>query len=222
MTPELDSTAVADYLSENAGFFEEHAELLARIKLSSALGGRTISLQERQMEIMREKYKALEMNLANLVRAGHDNDVISQKMQEWCRSLLVLRSEGDLPREMVRGLHAIFGIPHVTVRLWGIAAGYDTAWFAQDVSDDARIFTNGLSAPFCGKNQDFEAATWFDDAPAIASMAMVALRTKEHPDAFGLLVMGSPDASRFTADMATDFLARIGDTASAALSRLLG
>ena len=38
--------------------------------------------------------------------------------------------------------------------------------------------------------------------------------------AFGLLVLGSPDPTRYSADMGTDFLARIGDVAAAALSRL--
>ena len=39
--------------------------------------------------------------------------------------------------------------------------------------------------------------------------------------AFGLLVLASPDPTRYTADMGTDFLARIGEVASAALTRLL-
>lgn len=221
MTQELDSASVARYLSEHAGFFEEHAELLANIKLSSALGARTVSLQERQMEIMREKYKTLELHLANLIRTGKDNDVITQRMQQWCRGLLLVSQAADLPKALVSGLSSVFGIPHVTLRVWGVSKALAPAWFTQEVSEDARIFTNGLSIPFCGKNQDFEAATWFDGAPEIASLAMLAIRSKEHPEAFGLLVMGSPEDDRFTAEMATDFLSRLGETSSAALSRLL-
>jgi uncharacterized protein YigA (DUF484 family) len=41
------------------------------------------------------------------------------------------------------------------------------------------------------------------------------------PATFGLLVLGSPDPQRFSADMATDFLVQIGETASAALACLL-
>ena len=41
------------------------------------------------------------------------------------------------------------------------------------------------------------------------------------PEAFGLLVLGSPDPGRFTTDMGTTYLARIEEIASAALSRLL-
>ena len=49
----LTSAAVAEYLAENSHFFEEHAELLSKIKLTSPLAARTVSLQERQMEVLR-------------------------------------------------------------------------------------------------------------------------------------------------------------------------
>ena len=39
--------------------------------------------------------------------------------------------------------------------------------------------------------------------------------------AFGLLVLGSPDPTRYTVDMGTDFLVRIAEIASAGLTRLL-
>ena len=38
---------------------------------------------------------------------------------------------------------------------------------------------------------------------------------------FGLLVVASPDPTRYSAEMGADFLTRIGEVASAALSRLL-
>jgi len=37
----------------------------------------------------------------------------------------------------------------------------------------------------------------------------------------GLLVLGSPDPTRYSADMGTEFLLRVGELASAALSRLV-
>jgi len=36
-----------------------------------------------------------------------------------------------------------------------------------------------------------------------------------------MLVLASPDPTRYSADMGTEFLARIGELAGAALSRLL-
>ena len=53
------------------------------------------------------------------------------------------------------------------------------------------------------------------------SLALLPLRRGAAPEAFGVLVLGSADARRFHAGMGTEFLARIGETASAALTRLL-
>ncbi len=50
---------------------------------------------------------------------------------------------------------------------------------------------------------------------------MIPLRHESLGAAFGLLVLASPDPTRYTADMGTEFLARIGEIASAALTRLL-
>jgi uncharacterized protein YigA (DUF484 family) len=53
---------------------------------------------------------------------------------------------------------------------------------------------------------------------------MIPLRhggaSAEDGGTFGLLVLGSPDPTRYAADMGTEFLMRVGDIASAALSRL--
>ena len=51
----VDENAIAQYLLAEPGFFERHAELLTRVQLASPNGGRTISLQERQAEALREK-----------------------------------------------------------------------------------------------------------------------------------------------------------------------
>ena len=47
MTVPLDSTLVAQYLTDHPHFFEEHADLLGEIKLASPITGRAVSLQER-------------------------------------------------------------------------------------------------------------------------------------------------------------------------------
>jgi uncharacterized protein YigA (DUF484 family) len=221
MTYQLDSAAVADYLSDNPHFFEEHADLLARIKLSSPLGARTVSLQERQMEVLREKIKLFELRLNELMRIAQENDVITEKFLAWTRALLLARNDVDLPHTLISSMQTVFSVPYATLRIWGVGEEYAHTWFAAEVSADAKIFCNGLSTPFCGENQDFEAASWIEGGESIKSIAMLPLRVGTEPEAFGLLVLGSPDPARFTSDMATDFLAKIGETASAALTCLL-
>lgn len=83
MTALLDSAAVADFLIDNPQFFAQHAALLGKVKLSSPLTGKTVSLQERQMEVMRDKYKALELQLSDLARQAQRNEAIANKFHGW-------------------------------------------------------------------------------------------------------------------------------------------
>lgn len=221
MTHTLDADSVVRYLQNNPQFFEEQAELLAKVRLSSALGGRTVSLQERQMALLREKVKALELQLDGLMRIGQENDTLAAKFQDWTGSLLGARNDVDLPHVLVDGLRTVFGVPQATLRLWGVAEEASHAWFSAPVSDDARLFADGLSAPYCGRNNDFEVVSWLEEEPGASSVAILPLRAPGASHAFGLLVLGSPEPERFTADMATDFLARIAGTSSAALACLL-
>lgn len=221
MTAQLDPDSVARFLSDNPHFFEEHLELMSKLKLTSPIGGRTVSLQERQMEVLREKIKALDLRFAQLMRVAQENDEITGKFQAWTRSLLLARNDVDLPHVLIDGMRKIFSVPQATLRIWEASEEFSHTWFAAEVSTDVRIFSNGLSMPFCGPNNDFEAASWLEDAASIQSVAILPLRADPSADAFGLLVLGSSDPDRFTADMATDFLVNIGDTTSAALTCLL-
>ena len=218
MTATLDSASVAAYLAANPQFFQENAGLLGEVKLSSPLTGKAVSLQERQMEVMRDKYKALELRMADLIRLAEDNAAIANKFHAWTQTLLQARHDAALPRALVDGLSAHFGVPQATLRLWNVAPDHADAWFVQGVSEDARLFANSLMAPYCGSNHDFEAVRWLDDGASVASTVILPLRSGG--SAFGLLILGSPDPERFSASMATDFLIHIGETASAALASL--
>ena len=221
MTVQPDSETVALYLADHPEFFEEHAELFSKLKLTSPLGGRTVSLQERQMEVLREKIKTLELRFASLIRTAQENEDITSKLHKWVLALLSARNDVDLPHVLVEGLKSEFDVPSATLRLWGTSPDFSHTWFSQPVSADVCLFANSLHAPYCGPNKEFEAAGWLDDGEPIRSIALIPLRRKEGGEAFGLLVMGSPDQERFSSDMATDFLTKIGETSSAALSCLL-
>jgi uncharacterized protein YigA (DUF484 family) len=222
MTAILDSATVAQYLADHPHFFEEHAGLLGDVRLSSPLTGRAVSLQERQMEVMRDKYKALELRLAELSRHAQENAAIAGRFHSWNQALLQVRERGQLPRVVTEGLKDSFHVPAATLRLFRVAPEHADAWFASGVSEDARLFANSLLAPYCGSNNDFEAVRWLDDAADIRSTVILPLRTPgAKGPAFGLLIMGSPDPQRFTDLMATDFLVHIGETASVALAPLL-
>ena len=212
---------IAEYLVNTPGFFERHAEMLASVQLMSPHGQRAVSLQERQMEMLRERIKGLEKKIVEMIRNGQDNVAIAERLHRWTRALMITANAAELPEVLVRELKQQFLIPQAGIRVWGVAEAFGSLPFAQGASDDAKSLATSLTMPYCGANAGFEAARWLDEPASVASMAMVPLRTSSSDAAFGLLVVGSPDPTRYSADMGTDFLQRIGEIASAGLARLL-
>lgn len=212
---------IANYLANTPGFFERHAELLGAVQLGNPHGGRVVSLQERQMDMLRDKLKGMEQAIIEMIRHGQENVAIADKLHRWTRALMLTPSAADLPDVLVRELVHQYMVPQAAVRLWGIDPVYDTLPCARPVSADVKTFASSLAAPYCGVNSGFEVVQWVDEPARVMSMALVPLRREGAPEAFGLLMLASPDATRYTADMGVEFLTRIGEVASAALSRLL-
>ena len=218
---------IAEYLVHTPGFFERHAELLGSIQLTSPHGQRAVSLQERQMEMLRERIKGLEMKIMEMIRHGQENVAIAERLHRWTRTILLTAEAAALPGRLLAELQHQFLIPQAALRLWGVQAALGEADFARGVSADVRSFAASLSVPYCGVNAGFEAAGWLDPAATVASVAMIPLRdgvadrgADGAAATFGLLVLGSPDPTRYSADMGTEFLARMGEIASAGLARL--
>jgi uncharacterized protein YigA (DUF484 family) len=214
---------IANYLANSPDFFERHAQLLASVHLTSPHGNRAVSLQERQAEMLREKIKALEHRIMDMVRHGNENMVISDRIHRWAKSLLLVQSSRALPGTLVAELQNQFMVPQVALKVWDVDERYAGEPFAQGVSDDARSFASSLAQPYCGMVSGIEAVGWLSDAGTAMSIALVPLRpggSHGAGPAFGMLVLASPDPQRFEAGLATDFLERIAELASAALSRL--
>jgi uncharacterized protein YigA (DUF484 family) len=212
---------IADFLANTPGFFERHAELLATIRLTSPHGQRAVSLQERQMEMLRDKIKGLEHRLIEMIRHGQENVAIADRLHRWTLSMMLVPKPGDVPAALLTELKREFLIPQAGLRLWGVAEEFSGLACASGASEDVKSFASSLTLPYCGLNSGFEAVRWLDEPVSVMSMAMVPLRAEAQGAAFGLLVLGSPDPTRFAADMGTDFLVRIGELASAGLARLL-
>ncbi|MEK8044779.1 MAG: hypothetical protein CFE46_03360 [Burkholderiales bacterium PBB6] len=213
---------IANYLVHTPGFFDRHADVLATVQLTHPHSGRAVSLAQRQMDMMRDQVRLLERRIMDMIRAGNDNVAIADKMHRWTCAVMLARNASLLGQVLVEELKHEFMVPQAAVRVWGVSTRYAGLPWAQPVSEDVRAFAASLSGPFCGLNSSYEAANWLGDASPAQSLAMIPLRLgKSATECFGLLVLGSPDALRYQADMSTDFLVQIGDIASAALGRML-
>lgn len=211
---------IAEFLVQTPGFFERHADVLATIRLPSPHGTRAVSLQERQMEMLRERAKGLERQMVEMIQHGHQNTGLSAKLHRWTCTLMQCTNRAALPALVAAQIQSIFEVPQCALRLWDMPPPYAQLPECEMVSADVRSLAAGLAQPLCGMLAGSDVLNWLKAQGPVASMALVALRRAPGEPCFGLLALGSPEKSRFASDSGTDFLQQIGDIAGAALSHL--
>ena len=207
---------VVQYLRDNPGFFEDYAELLSQIYIPHPHGGRAIPIAERQILTLRDKSKALEAKLVELINFGEENDAIGEKMHRLCIALFPAGDMQSMLRGIYYNLREDFAVPHAAVRIW--RGGGDGPEFSP-VSDAMREYAAGLEHPFCGPSGNVEAASWFGEGAAhVRSVAHIALRDEANA-CIGMLALASEEVLRFYPEMGTLYLKRLGELASASLQR---
>jgi len=217
---ETEEESIAAYLQHNPDFFERHHAVLARLRLPHARGGSTISLVERQIEVLREKHAAVEAKLAEFVRVARANDALADKLHRFTRQLLRAGSREGVIATMESGLRVDFDAFHSVLVLIGSHPDVTPQRFVRVVrADDPNLksfetlFSNGK--PRCGQARDSQREFLFgSDANDIGSVALVPLGEN---GSIGLLALGSTDRDRFHPGMSTEFLARMADLIADAL-----
>ena len=141
----LDEADIAAYLAATPAFFERHAELLAGLRLTSPHGQRAITLSERQMEMLRERIKGLEMKIVEMIRAGQENLALVDRLHRFTRTLMRTGDAAALPGIIVATLKHEFIVPQVAVRLWSLAPEFAAGDFARTQRQRRREDLRGQS-----------------------------------------------------------------------------
>ena len=223
---EMDEESIAAYLQHNPDFFERHQAVLLKLRLPHARGGATISLVERQIEVMREKHAALEGKLAELVGVARANDAVADKLHRFTRRLLQASSRADAVARIEASLREDLDAFHSVLLLFSEHSDLTPQRFVRTLGRDDpglksfdTLFAGGK--PRCGQARDSQRELLFGPESAqIASVALVPLADKG--TVIGVLALGSPDRDRFHPGMSTEFLARMADLIADALTMRRG
>lgn len=218
---ETEEESVARYLQHNPDFFERHQPLLSRLRLPHARSGSTISLVERQVEVLREKHASLEQKLADFVQVARSNDAIADRMHRFTRRLLRAGSRDRALQSIEAGLRQDFDSFNSVLLLIGTETTHADERFLRVLpQDDPRLksfetlFASGK--PRCGQVRDSQRDLLFGaETNDIGSVALVPLGDK---GSLGLLALGSSDRDRFHPGMSTEFLGRLAELISDALT----
>ncbi len=228
-TTAVDEHALSQYLQQTPDFFERHPQLLTRLRLQHPRNGTTISLIERQVEVLRAKHVALEQQLADFVRVARANDALAEKIHRFATQLLHTTTSAAALALIEKSLREDFDTHYGALMLQqppgggGLASlGEGAAHFVRLVAAEDPNFRSFDSLfaggkPRCGQVRDSQRDFLFGaDAANIGSVALVPLAELPQP---GLLALGSVEKERFHPGMSTEFLARMGSLIAAAISR---
>ncbi|HTT05841.1 MAG TPA: DUF484 family protein [Steroidobacteraceae bacterium] len=221
----LDEESVTQYLQQNPEFFERHPQLLARLRLQHPRNGTTVSLIERQVEVLRDKYQAQEQKLTEFVRVARANNVLADKIHRFTCRLLKTTTRAGAIAQIEASLREDFDTFHALLLLASpepVGEAAASQRFLRHVGSEDAVFRSfdalfATCKPRCGQLRDSQRDYLFgSEAAGIGSVALVPLGGQPP---LGLLALGSVDQERFHPGMSTEFLSRIGELVTEALSR---
>jgi len=222
----LNDLSVAEYLQTYPDYFERNSPLLAKLRLPHLRdGGSTVSLVERQVEVLRERIQSLERKLKELVDVARANDALAERIHRLSQRLIRAHTLLDTINAVEASLREDFDARNSVLVLFLPEARSQEEAAGRflrtgDLNDpEIKTFESLLQAgkPRCGQIRDAQRDFLFGkDSVEIGSVALTPLGPK---GAIGILAIGASDAERFHPAMSTEFLSRIGELVAYALMR---
>jgi uncharacterized protein YigA (DUF484 family) len=222
---QTDEERIERYLTLNPDFFERHQAVLARMRLPHMRTGSTVSLVERQVEVLREQKTDADRRLAEFVAVARANDQLAERIHRFTRRLLrapnAAAAINTLEASLREDFDAFNSVLLLTAPVESLRHAEHEPFLRKLPADDANMRTfEALLAtgkPRCGQVRDSQREFLF--GPEAASIGSVALVPLGDNGSIGLLALGSAERERFHPGMSTEFLKRMGELITDALSR---
>ncbi len=210
---EPDAVQIAGFLDSHPDFFDEHPELVAKLRLSHS-SGKAVSLIEKQIEVLRGQNEELKTRLLQLVDVARDNDRLNERMHRMTLDLLKSPSLVELLDSLENHLRNEFKADSISIQLPGLGESRRRETNAQNLRLDETVqelfpVVFGEGKPLCGRLKQEQLDFLFrDQAAAIESTAVIPLGERAQQ---GLLAIGSREVNRFNPCMGTLFLSHLGE-----------
>ncbi|HEV2699989.1 MAG TPA: DUF484 family protein [Steroidobacteraceae bacterium] len=173
-----------------------------------------------RLAVLERENRELMARVVEITAAAARNDDVRRKTQERELTLLRANSLAQLIELLQAGLRKSFHLDAVTLVLHDphhemrhllsgepASSGTRGVQFVDSLLPLAPQISS-LERPWFGPYSEAEHAQLLPQSRAVASLALVPLRRGEHLD--GVLVFGSRDGTRFTPELASDYMAHLG------------
>ena len=215
--PQTSAEDVADYLERHPEFFRERPDLLGKLEIPHLHGGKTVSLVERQVGVLREQNQKLRRQLHEMIEIARQNEELARRMHKLALTLMDVSEPAAVFSTLYDNLKRNFHADQAAVRLFAdpsLADNHPGAEFAgrdPEVQEHFKTFLEKRE-PVCGRMKQQQQLFLFGTAgKEVASSVMVPLHG---PDWNGILAIGSFNPERFQPGMGVELLANLGEVLS--------
>jgi uncharacterized protein YigA (DUF484 family) len=212
MSKKLIDKDVAAYLLANPDFFVDRDRLLLKIQVPHKSKG-TISLVEKQLDVIRDRQKKTRRQLKEFVENAERNKEIFDKSRKLILSMMAAKQSSEFFAALEKGLKRDFGCKANSLVVFGKPKQINH-FTSRIPAESARKYVGALmqsKVPTLGtlrpREQDF---LFRDQSEKVKSAAVLTIRDKNKH--LGMLAIGSNDMEYFTADMDTLFINFIAET----------
>lgn len=211
---EIQPAQVAAYLTQHEDFFQHHKALLASLQLPHETG-KSVSLVERQVGILRERNMDMRRRMNELVQTARDNDDLFTKTRTLTLALLDCNNLQELNEVLATHVLVDFEADFVSCHLLAnntlannaASSSLDHICISSQISFEHLL---GSARASCTPLRDAEMLTVFPMILETGSGSAVTIKL-EFATGDGVLAIGSRDATRFSSDMDTLFVTYIAD-----------
>ncbi|MFT4634440.1 MAG: hypothetical protein ACI854_000579 [Arenicella sp.] len=221
MTTEIQSAVDAEfakadlvsYLQQNPNIFQQHPELLELVSLSDSRG--TASLLERQVSMMKERLNEHKSQQTQYMQVARENEQISDSFSHVICQMIGFTNLSQFATEFPSELRSTFKIDEVSFKTAQAVAARPSD--NKGYEDAVRRLLNNRAV--CDNRWPSNIMNLFFSSD-INSAALIPMRKLDSTEPLGILALGSQDPDRYTNDLGTAHLDRLGLMSGVCLARL--
>ena len=209
---------VEQYLRQNPRFFEGREDLLSEMLLSHPQTGKTVSLLERQLAVLRSKSDSYESQVNEFIGHASANTQIFEKIQSFSAALMRNQTDQEAVDCIYQQMQLLFSVDESSLHSFDLPnqsldglkqLGVNQRWA------NALATTLKADRPVCGAIEHEWRQGLFYQYDSIASVCLIPLGEQS---VWGVLALGSLDLKYSGSE--TLFLKFIGQMVTAKLSHL--
>ena len=204
-----------EFLQQNPDIFYQQPGLLSLITLPDGRGAS--SLLERQIDVLRSKLQQMELNHQQLISVAKQNEEISDSFASITNHLIAYSSFTEFASQLPKALMKTFTIDEVCFKAGKVVQSntnkQDQAAYDQAVERMVNKRT------VCDNKLPSSVIALFFQKP-VKSVALVPLKTAESNKPIGILALGSQNPEKYTPELGTAHLDKLGLMAGICLQRL--